>query len=50
MPRAPVNRNFHFQSSIRLAPAPVKTGGRLIKHARYYWLLLGGYAKHGKVR
>ena len=23
-----------------LQPRPVKTGGRLVKHARYYWLLL----------
>src|ERR1039458_9946949 len=25
-----------------LAARLVKTGGRLVKHARYYWLLLGG--------
>jgi hypothetical protein len=27
-------------SQTSLQQRPVKTGGRLIKHARYYWLLL----------
>lgn len=26
----------------QLATTVVKTGGRLIKHARYYWLMLAG--------
>jgi hypothetical protein len=28
-------------SSTSLQQRLVKTGGRLVKHARYYWLLLG---------
>jgi hypothetical protein len=31
--------NLHLVA-YELAAALVKTGGRLIKHARYYWLLL----------
>ena len=27
-------------SRTSLQQRPVKTGGRLVKHARYYWLLL----------
>jgi hypothetical protein len=36
-----------IQHRILRETATVKTGGRLIKHARYYWLLL---AKSGLTR
>ena len=32
-----MNPHFHFEDCRRPL---VKTGGRLVKHARYYWLLL----------
>jgi hypothetical protein len=35
------NQNLGWMTA-QYALTVVKTGGRLIKHARYYWLLLAG--------
>jgi hypothetical protein len=33
-------KSFLHRSLTGLQQRPVKTGGRLVKHARYHWLLL----------
>ena len=39
-PRASIPARVANWSLTSLQPRLVKTGGRLVKHARYYWLLL----------